>query len=101
MLNVLDYFGLFAIIMSEIFTLNSIIEYWVTLTVWNLIIVGLLGFAILRIRKYSKLLVKNKIFMNECLMITHLSSFACFAIAQICITVLVTITDKEDNESKE
>ena len=35
----------------------------------------ILVFSIYRIRKYSKMLVQNKIFANECLMMSHLASF--------------------------
>lgn len=36
----------------------------------------ILAFAVIRIRTYSRMLVQNKIFANEFLMVTHLSSFS-------------------------
>ena len=46
------------------------------------LIFGILAFSIYRIRKYSKMLVQNKIFASECLMICHLASFAFLAITE-------------------
>ena len=69
--------GLFLTILAYILT------YWYTdngndefITLFYYTVVIILAFSIHRIRKYSKLLVKNKIFVNECLMITHIISFA-------------------------
>ena len=45
----------------------------------------ILGFSIYRIRKYSKQITSKEIFINECLMISHLLSFAF-------LTILETVT---------
>ena len=82
LLSIVEYIGLFAVIVTNIiFEFLSDESYWTFLTTYYFTIVSILGFSIYRIRKYSKLLVKNKIFVNECLMITHLISFAGIAIA--------------------
>ena len=41
----------------------------------TVLILIILFFAIVRIRKFSKMLAQNEIFANECLMICHLTAF--------------------------
>ena len=82
LLSIVEYIGLFAVIVTSImFDFLSNESNMMFNTTYYFTIVSILGFSIYRIRKYSKLLVKNKIFVNECLMITHLISFAGLAIA--------------------
>ena len=84
LLNIVEYVGIFAIILASIlFNFLSVKIYNMFITTLLFTIVSILGFSIYRIRKYSKLLVKNKIFVNECLMITHLISFAGYAMAAL------------------
>ena len=69
--------------------------------IYKYLIITVLGFSIYRIRKYSKLLVKNKIFVNECLMITHLISFAGYAMTYSGYIALFYITDSDSNDQSE
>ena len=64
------------------------------------IIIAILSFSINRIRKFSKMLVQNKIFANECLMITHLASFTFLGIILI-ITYTITMILGENYRSTE
>ena len=89
-LKIVEYVGLFAILLES--SLSMILSYpvfHVMLTAWMFIILFILGFSIFRIRKYSKMLVNNKIFVNECLMITHIISFTASSITMSGITILL------------
>ena len=95
-LKIVEYVGLFAILLES--SLSMILSYpvfHVMLTAWMFIILFILGFSIFRIRKYSKMLVNNKIFVNECLMITHLISFAGLAIVYSSAIALYLLTDSD------
>ena len=79
-LNVIQYVGLAIFILMDFLTnfiqnKYGIITAEVNVALCQITILVILSFSILRIRKYSKLLVQNKIFANETLMICHLLSF--------------------------
>ena len=91
-LNFLKYGGLLTIILlkgSFYILLSGFNEYaadMITTMVVTNIITAVLAFSIYRIRKYSKFLVQNKIFANECLMVCHLLSFFVYTMVQNIIT---------------
>ena len=64
-----------------------------------ILITILLTVAIYRIRKYSRMLVQNKIFANERLMCAHLMSFAVItALDYIITSIIVNLSDIPEAE---
>ena len=54
------------------------------------LIMVMLSFSIYRIRKFSHMLVQRQIFANECLMMSHLASFAIFTLTTLLVYLITS-----------
>ena len=59
-----------------------------------------LSFSIYRIRKFSKMLVQNKVFANEFLMLAHLGFFAFLGLTFLATGILTIIINDSGNIHK-
>lgn len=88
LVTILLYIACFACWWCDIFTGYYELVFFLDVIYLGILVIvtATLTFSLYRIRKYSKMLVANKVFANEWLMLVHLS---CFTI--LTITTLVAI----------